>query len=56
MHKEPKKVDVRCPECREHNIVLWFPWEYGEWGSDKKEKVEGKCKKCSYKFTPDDLD
>jgi len=66
--RESHKMDVICPECSTKNEVLWFPKNFmvirmkGTTGgsgnyvhSDKKEKVVGACKKCSYKFTGDDL-
>lgn len=66
--RQSEKIDVACPNCGEKNIVLWFPWDHysyrtqGSTGassvksSQSQEKVEGNCKKCNYKFKPDDLD
>ncbi len=64
----PEKMDVMCPECGTKGEVLWTP-EFrqtyrvqGSTGSassrtdSSKEKVEGKCEKCGYKFKPDDMD
>ncbi|MDO8634341.1 MAG: hypothetical protein Q7K34_03550 [archaeon] len=66
--QQPEKIEVNCPECGTKNEVLWFP-QYsqtyrvkGTTGASstrtnrKKEKVEGTCKECRYKFKPDDLD
>ena len=65
--QSPEKMGVVCPECGTKNEVLWFP-EYSQTykikgttgGSGtrtdrKSEKVDGGCKKCGYKFKPDDL-
>jgi rubredoxin len=64
----PEKIEVLCPECGEKNEVLWYqPFSQtyrvqGSTGSassrsdSQKEKVEGNCKECGYKFKPDDLD
>jgi len=64
----PQKMDVLCPECGTKNEVLWSPpysqtyRVQGSTGSassrtdSRKEKVDGKCKECGYKFKSDDLD
>jgi len=65
---QSEKIDVVCPKCGAKNDVLWFPESsqtYRVQGSTgisssrtdrRKEKVEGTCKDCGYKFKPDDLD
>ena len=55
MHREPEKMEVKCPECGKVQEILWFRWKFGESGSQQQEKVEGKCE-CGYKFKVDDLD
>jgi len=64
----PEKMDIICPECGTKGEVLWtqaYSQTYRVQGSTgsaskrtdrKKEKVEGTCKECDYKFKPDDLD
>ena len=67
--REGQKMDILCPECGTKGEVLWFPQNFsvtrmqGTTGSSgfgyssrRREKVEGKCKECGYKFKPDDLD
>ena len=61
--KPPEKMDIICPECSTKGEVLWTPAFSNTYtgGVTKRvnyrsEKVEGTCKKCGYKFKPDDLD
>ena len=66
--QKPEQIEVLCPECGTKGEVLWTPefrQTYGVQGStgsassrtdSKKEKVEGTCKECGYKFKSDDLD
>lgn len=68
MENRTNKIEVVCPKCGTKNNVLWFS-EYsvmyqtkGSTGrpsrrfDGRKEKVEGSCKDCGYKFKVDDLD
>ena len=64
----PEGLWVKCPKCEEMNEILWFPKKFimirskGTTGisgnkihTNRSEKVEGKCKKCGYKFKIDDI-
>ncbi len=65
---EPEKIGAICPECGEKNEILWFRKNFSQINtagtagiagkkfiSRRAEKVQGKCTKCEYKFTLDDL-
>ncbi len=65
--QQPEKMETNCPECGTKNEVLYFPSNRNKvevpgaragrsisW-SGRGEKVEGKCIKCNYKFTEDDI-